>query len=85
MDKPNSNALRMATRPEHLKYIDANKSKFIIGGPQMSDDDQLMIGSFFIIDVADRAAAEEHIKNDPYTKAGLFESTIIRRFRKVLP
>jgi hypothetical protein len=84
-DKPNSVALRMATRPEHLKYIDAHKSKFVIGGPQLTDDEQTMIGSFFVLEVPDRAAAETHIQNDPYTKAGLFESTIIRAFRKVLP
>jgi len=84
-DKPNSNALRMATRPEHLKYIDANRSTFVIGGPQLSEDGQTMIGSYFVIDVADRAAAENQIKNDPYTKAGLFESTVIRPCRKALP
>jgi uncharacterized protein YciI len=33
----------------------------------------------------DRAAAEAFAAGDPYRKAGLFESVIIRRWKKVLP
>jgi uncharacterized protein YciI len=84
-DKPGSNALRMATRPDHLKYLDTVRSSVVIGGPQLSEDGQTMIGTYFVIDVADRAAAEEQIRNDPYTKAGLFESTVIRPCRKAMP
>lgn len=84
-DKPGSNALRMATRPDHLKYLETKKGTFVIGGPQLSEDGQTMIGSYFVIDVADRAAAEDQIKNDPYAKAGVFESTVIRPCRKALP
>lgn len=82
-DKPNSNALRMATRPDHVKYLEAHKSKIVFGGPQLTDDGQTMLGSILVYDLPDRAAAEEQIKNDPYTKAGLFESTIIRATRKM--
>ena len=34
-----------------------------------------------MIDVGDRAQAEGFAASDPYAKAGLFESTIIRPFR----
>jgi len=83
-DKPYSNALRMATRPKHLEHVEAVKSKIVVCGPQLSDDEQTMIGSMFVFDVADRAAAEEIVRNDPYTKAGLFESTVIRAFKRVV-
>jgi uncharacterized protein len=36
-----------------------------------------------IIDVADRAAAEEFAARDPYVAAGLFASTYIGAFRPV--
>lgn len=83
-DKPHSNALRMATRPKHLEHLEAIKSKIVVCGPQLSDDEQTMIGSFFIFDVPNRAAAEELVNADPYTKAGLFESTIIRACKRVV-
>jgi len=38
-----------------------------------------------VIDVADRAAAEEFAKGDPYAKAGLFESTVIKRWKRTIP
>jgi hypothetical protein len=44
-----------------------------------------MTGSLLIIDFADRKAAEDFAANDPYNKAGLFESVIIRRWKKVIP
>jgi uncharacterized protein YciI len=35
-------------------------------------------------DMADRAAVEAFAGNDPFAKAGLFQSTEIRRWRKVI-
>ena len=49
----------------------------------MSDDGETPTGSFLLIDVEDRAAAEDFARNDPFAKAGLFETTEIRRWRKV--
>ena len=40
-------------------------------------------GSLLILDVADRAEAEAFAAGDPYAKAGLFESAVIRPFRQV--
>jgi uncharacterized protein YciI len=42
-----------------------------------------MNGSVFIIEFDTQAEAEEFAANDPYGKAGLFESVIIRPFKKV--
>jgi uncharacterized protein YciI len=83
-DKPHSNALRMATRPKHLEHLEAIKSKIVFCGPQLSDDGQTMIGSLFVFELPDRAAAEEMVKSDPYYKAGLFESTVIRAFKRFI-
>ncbi|EFG9941320.1 hypothetical protein BL470_005420, partial [Escherichia coli] len=35
-------------------------------------------GSLVVIDVADRSAAEAFAANDPYARAGLFESVEIK-------
>ena len=83
-DKPNSNALRMATRPKHLEHLEKIKGKIVVCGPQLADDGQTMIGSMFVFEVPDRAAAEALVKSDPYAQAGLFESTVIRAFKRFI-
>ena len=50
--------------------------------PLLDAEDQ-PCGSLLIIDVADRAEAAGFAEGDPYAKAGLFESTVIRPFRPV--
>ena len=47
----------------------------------MLDLDGKPCGSILIIDAPDRAAAEGFAAADPYAKAGLFESTVLRGFR----
>jgi uncharacterized protein YciI len=40
-------------------------------------------GSMLVVEAADRAEAEAFAAADPYAKAGLFESVVIRPFRAV--
>ncbi|MEW5729962.1 MAG: YciI family protein [Pseudomonadota bacterium] len=85
MDKPNSIDLRLANRAAHLDYARGWSDRMLVGGPLLSDDGETMIGSALILDVEDRAQVDEFIANDPYGKAGLFESVTVRRYKKVLP
>lgn len=82
VDKPDSLELRMATRPTHLEYLKANQEKFVVVGPVL-DGEGKPRGSLYVIDMPDRAAAETFIMADPYAKAGLFESVVIRPMRIV--
>jgi uncharacterized protein YciI len=81
-DRPGSLDLRMATRPAHLTYAEAHAAKMVSGGALL-DADGRPAGSLLVIDVADRAEAEALVATDPYVKAGLFESSVIRPFRQV--
>ncbi len=81
-DKPGSLDLRMATRPTHLAYLQSCKAMLISAGP-MLDLEGKPCGSVIILEAADRATAEAFAAGDPYAKAGLFESTIVRGFRAV--
>lgn len=83
-DKPDASQVRADNRPAHLDYLKSFGSKIVAGGATLSDDGEAMTGSFLLIDVADRAAAEDFARNDPFAKAGLFASTEIRRWRKVI-
>jgi uncharacterized protein len=44
-----------------------------------------MVGSLLALEFVDKKAAEDFAANDPYTKAGLFQSVAITPFRKVFP
>jgi uncharacterized protein YciI len=82
IDKTDSLPLRMATREAHLAYANGGQSMVSvkIGGPYL-DQSGNMAGSLLIVEAADRAAVDEFSKNDPYVKAGLFETVDIRPYR----
>lgn len=85
LDKPNSTEIRLANRDAHLAYSRANLDRIVIGGPMLSDDGAAMVGSMLVFNFETRAEVEAYLAEDPYTKAGLFESVTIRRYKKVLP
>jgi len=81
-DKPESVPLRKSARPRHLLYLDSVIGSITAGGA-MLDEHGDQIGSMLLIDVPDRAAAEDFAAADPFVEAGLFASTTIRAFRPV--
>lgn len=84
-DKPGLAHVRAETRPLHLAYIKQYEASILAGGPTLTDDETGMNGSVLLIDLPNRAAAEDFAANDPYAKAGLFESVTIRPWKKVFP
>jgi uncharacterized protein len=84
-DKPGHEDVRKDTRQTHLDYLKNFEDHIVVAGPVLSDDGERMIGSLLIVDFADRLLVERFAENDPYAKAGLFESVTIRRWKKVLP
>ena len=81
-DRPGGLDLRMATRPAHLAYLETEAARIMSGGA-MLDPEGKPCGSLLVIEAAGRAEAEAFAAGDPYAKAGLFESTLIRPFRQV--
>jgi len=81
-DKPGALQLRMDTRTAHLDYV-AQTGVVEMAGPLLDDAGQ-MCGSLIILDVADAQAAADWAANDPYAKAGLFASTTLSAWKKVI-
>jgi uncharacterized protein YciI len=81
-DKPDAAALRQTHRPDHLAYLEANLPKLLAAGAKLRDDGTTAWGSAYILDTEDRAAAEAFIAADPFSKAGLFATVAITRWRK---
>lgn len=84
-DKPGHTEVRAANRPAHLEYLQAHSEKIFAVGPTLAEDGEAMNGSVLILDFAGLAEAEAFAAGDPYAKAGLFESVVIRPWKKVLP
>jgi hypothetical protein len=80
--KPAGDAIRAAARPEHFDYLKKHQDIVVLGGATLADDDETRTGSVLIINVADRAAADEFALNEPFRKAGLFETVTVTRMRR---
>jgi len=84
-DKKDHSQVRLDNRPAHVEYLKQFAGQHVCTGPLLAEDGQGMIGSLLVMEFADRAAAEDFAKNDPYARAGLFDSVAITPFRKVFP
>ncbi len=83
-DKPDGAPTRADARPAHLAYLKGFGDRIVAGGATLSDDGEGVTGSFLMVDMADRAAAEAFAGGDPFAQAGLFQSVEIRRWRKAI-
>ena len=83
LDKPDSLELRLANRPAHFDYVNET-GRLKAGGPLLTPDGETMIGSLIILEAEDLDAARAWSEEDPYTKAGLFQSVDIRPWKWVV-
>lgn len=79
IDKPDSLALRLATREAHFAY--ARETAVIkLGGPFL-DAKGDMAGSLMIVEADDLDTARAWQAEDPYAKAGLFAHSEVRPWK----
>ncbi|SDD62831.1 YciI family protein [Ruegeria marina] len=81
-DKNDALQTRLDNRPAHIAYLKDTGGVVSQAGPLL--DGETMIGSLVILDVEDMAAAEAWAANDPYAKAGLFQSVELIPWKKVI-
>ncbi|CAD0184584.1 YciI-like protein [Ruegeria sp. THAF57] len=80
-DKDGALQTRLDNRAAHLGYIEET-GVVAQAGPLLDGD--AMIGSLIILEVEDMAAAQAWADNDPYAKAGLFQSVDLIAWKKVV-
>lgn len=85
LDKADGLPLRRAMRAVHLDYMIARRHLILFGGPLLDDDGGSALGSVIMLDLPDRDAVTAFLAEEPYSKAGLFEQVIIRRWRQMVP
>ena len=77
-DKPDSLAIRLANRPDHVAHLESLGDTLVFAGPFMMDDGATMNGSLIVIEAASLEAARSIAAGDPFAKAGVFASVEIR-------
>ncbi len=84
-DKPDSLELRLANRKNHLSWASTKAENIKLAGPMLSNDNETMIGSLFILEASSLEEVKKMNQEDPYTKAGLWGNVTIRPFRQSIP
>ena len=76
-------APRRRCRAAHLDYVAGKQALIVYAGPLL--DEGRMTGSLFVFDVADRAALDAYLADDPYFRDGVFDSVEIWESRWMVP
>ncbi|MEX0605868.1 MAG: YciI family protein [Marinobacter sp.] len=91
-DIPNSLSLRMSARPAHLERLEALKSegRLMLAGPHPALDtpdpgEAGFTGSLVIAEFDSLEAAQSWADDDPFVAAGVYESVVVKPFKRVLP
>jgi uncharacterized protein YciI len=84
IDKPNSGDLRAATREAHIAYLKSVGAKIVFAGAMTNPEGDAVVGSKFLLEIADQAEAEGFAAADPYTQAELFQSSDVRPVRRAI-
>lgn len=91
-DKPGSLAKRLEARPAHLeRLMELRESgRLLVAGPMPAIDSEDpgsegFTGSTLIAEFTSLEEAQSWADADPYVAAGVYESVIVKPFKKVLP
>jgi hypothetical protein len=91
-DVENSLEKRMGARPAHVERLNQLKDegRLILAGPHPAIDtnepgEAGFSGSLIVAEFDDLSAAQSWADSDPYVAAGVYQSVIVKTFKKVLP
>lgn len=83
VDRTGALDTRLANYDAHKSFLSDTSGfgvKIVMSGPLVADNGTTMIGSLFLIEAPDRAAAEAFNAADPFFKAGIWERVTITGF-----
>ncbi len=80
-DRPGHLQTRLDTREAHLAHI-RDSGIVRLAGPLIEDGQ--MCGSLVVVEAVDLAGAQVWAEADPYRAAGLFQSTEVIEWKKVV-
>jgi uncharacterized protein YciI len=80
LDKPDALSVRLENYEAHKAYLASGKVATVISGPLLADDLETMIGSMFIFEADTIDDVVAFNREDPFAKAGVWETVSIRPF-----
>lgn len=83
MDRPGTAQLRIQIRPDHRAYLAKQAERIAFAGPLTSEDGQTTVGSLLAMDFDSRVELDAWLKDEPYTKAGVYEKPLIHVFNNM--
>ncbi len=83
MDRPGTAELRIQVRPEHRAYLAMQSERMAFAGPLTSEDGKTTVGSLLAMDFPSKADVEAWLKDEPLTKAGVYEKPVIHVFNNM--
>lgn len=66
----------------HVAYLQQHKDILLLGGAMLAEDGATRRGSALVLNVPSLQQAEEFSLNEPFRRAGLYESVQITRMRR---
>jgi len=66
----------------HKDYLIGQAHILVVGGALLAEGTDELVGSLYIVNVANREAAEAFSGGDPFTQAGVFATVTITAMRK---
>jgi uncharacterized protein YciI len=91
-DVANSLPKRQSVRPAHIERLEQLKQtgQLVLAGPHPAIDaldsgSAGFTGSLIVAEFASLEIAQQWADEDPYIAAGVYESVIVKPFKKVLP
>ena len=84
IDKPDSQQLRLDTRPDHRDHLKALGDTLKHAGPFTNEDGSQMNGSLLIVETDSLEEAKAIAESDPYAKAGLFSDVQVRPWNWII-
>ena len=77
-----SKQIRSERLDAHLAYLDQHREIILLGGALLDEDGATRVGSLLVLNVKNRAQAEEFAENEPFRRAGLYASARLTRMRR---
>jgi len=83
LDLPDALSKRNAGLPAHRAYLKAHDERMLLVGP-LRDDNGNSCGSLYVFEAASANEIQEWLSREPFFKAGVYDSLLIRRFEPVM-
>lgn len=83
-DKPDSLSIRQNTRDAHLAWLKTDDAATVLVAGPWFDENGDMRGSMLVVETDSRAALDGWMARDPYARAGLPGTVIVKPYKWVI-